>query len=227
MRRFFLFALLLGLSGQAELAGVDLSHYMDSLFAAHWPDSGFVTVWEPVKGSEAPILHKDAEIRLAGSEPMRWRGPMLLTFQADEPDGWRKTFSLRGTLRIFGPGLLPRQRIAQGEVLDETNVRSATVEWTSVAGTPTNCLADLNGRVAARTLVPSRPIVAQHVRDKPIVSAGQEIYVEVAAGNVRARIRARALEEGAQGEIILASLSSTSKSVQVRLQNAETALLVE
>jgi len=227
MRRFFLVILLVGLSGQAELAGADLSHYMDSLFAAHWPDSGFVALWEPVKGSEAPVLHKDAKIRLAGSEPIRWRGPMLLTFQADEPDGWRKTFSLRGTLRVFGPGLLPRHRIGRGEALDETNVRSATVEWTSVAGTPADCLADLTGRVAARTLVPGRPIVAEHVRDKPIVSAGQEIYVEATAGHVRARIRARALEEGAPGEIIFASLSSTSKSVQVRLQDAETALLVE
>ena len=227
MKRVFFVILLVAFFGQGKLAAIGLSQYMDSLFAAQWPDSGFTAVWEPMKGSRPPVLPKRAEIRLAGPKPARWRGPLLLTFQADEPGGWRKTFSLRGTLRIFGPGLLPRERIPQGEVLGETKVQLAIVDYTNIAGTPLGCFSDLEGKVAARTLVPSRPIVREHIRDKPIVVPGQEIYVEAVAGQVRAKIRARALEEGAQGEIIRASLSSTSKSVRVRLQDAQTALLIQ
>jgi flagella basal body P-ring formation protein FlgA len=226
MKRCFLIALLM-LWGSRGIEAIALSDYLDSLFSSHWPDSGFATIWEPVKGSNPPEFSDKVQFRLVSPEPVQWRGPMILTFLAESPDGFQKRFSLRGTLRVFGPGVLPREKIKRGEALSDAKVLCTTIEWTRVAGTPLYSLDDTAGKLAARTLAPGRPILREYLRDKSVVIPGQEIYVEAAAGNVCARLRVRALEEGAEGEIIRVTAQSSGRSLRVRVQNSQTARVIE
>jgi len=204
-----------------------LSDYLDNLFASHWPDSGFTIIWEPVKGSDPPEFSGKAQFRLVSPEPAQWRGPMILTFLAESPDGFQKRFSLRGTLRVFGPGVLPCEKIKRGKALSDAKVLRTTVEWTRIIGTPLCSLDDITGKLAARTLVPGRPILREHLRDKSVVVPGQEIYVEAIAGNVCARLRVRALEEGAEGEVIRVATSPSGRSLRVRVQDSQTARIIE
>lgn len=226
MKRLFSIVLMFGLFGPEAIATVEFPEAIDRFFAAQWPDSGFTTVWEPLKGSQPPALPESTELRLISPEPLKWQGPLLLTFKAEAP-GFQKQFSIRGILRVFGPGLLPSARIHRRESLSAANVHTATVEWTRIIGTPLRHLSELEGKVAARTLVPGRPIIVKHICLKPVIEVGQEIFVEAVAGNVRARTRARVLEAGAPGEIIRVILSPSSKRVRVRLQDTETAELIE
>jgi flagella basal body P-ring formation protein FlgA len=176
--------------------------YLDSLSASHWPDSGFVATWELGRGSPLPVFPQGTRFHLV-------------------------SFSIRGVLHVVGPGLVPLKKIRSGETLGSQNVQVATVEWTHRTGTPLYHISDLDGKVAARTLVPTRPILHEHVRKRPIVLAGQEIYVEAAAGHVRARVRARALEEGACGDAIRVLSASSSLPMKVRIQDAQTAHTIE
>ncbi|MBU1707797.1 flagellar basal body P-ring formation chaperone FlgA [bacterium] len=200
---------------------------IERFFTAEWPDSGFSTVWEPVKGSHAPELPEGVSLSLVSAKPLRFQGPMLLTFQADGPGNFEKRFSIRGTLRVFGPGLMPRMRIPKGQALSLANVRAETVEWTGLIGTPLRDTTDIGDKVAARTLVPGRPILVEHVCNRPVVKVGQEIDVETTLGNIRASVRARVLQDGAPGDIIRVLLSSSSKSIKVRLYDAKTAVPIE
>jgi flagella basal body P-ring formation protein FlgA len=224
--RWFFVILFLSFVIQPGLA-VDFSDYLDSLIASHWTQSGFEATWEPIQGSTPPSLPENAQFRLVSSEPVRWQGPMVLVFQADTPDGRKSQFSLRGVLRVFGPALLPCRIIHQGEVLSEESVKCETIEWTNVAGTPVVSVDDLSGKVAARTLVPARPVLREHIREESIVQSGQEIYVEAVAGNVRARLRARTLEKGARGETIRVLLPTSSQPMKVRIQDEQTAQIIE
>ncbi len=225
MRRFLLIFFLSFLMQKSSAA--DFSDYLDSLIASNWSESGFEATWEPIQGSEPPSMPENAQFHLVSPEPVRWQGPLVLVFQAGTPDGWKNQFSLRGVLRVFGPGLLPCKTIRQGEALSKESVKSEAIEWTHLAGTPVFSLSDLDGKVAARTLVPSRPVLREHICEKSIVQPGQEIYVEAVAGNVRARLRARTLEEGARGETIRVLLPSSTLPIKVRIQDAQTAQIIE
>ncbi|MBU1937536.1 flagella basal body P-ring formation protein FlgA, partial [bacterium] len=67
----------------------------------------------------------------------------------------------------------------------------------------------------------------EHVCNRPVVKVGQEIDVETTLGNIRASVRARVLQDGAPGDIIRVLLSSSSKSIKVRLYDAQTAVPIE
>ncbi|MFH1010779.1 MAG: flagellar basal body P-ring formation chaperone FlgA [bacterium] len=224
--KFFLWITFLGFIIHGSFAA-SFNDYLDSLFASHWPDSGFVATWESRQGSPLPVLPEGTRCRLVSPEPARWQGPMILTFQTETSDGLRSQFSIRGILRVIGPGLVPCRKIRSGEMLSPEKVQVATVDWTHLLGTPLFRLSDLEGKAAARTLVSTRPILREHVRERPVVLTGQEIYVEAVAGNVRARLRARTLEEGACGETIRVLLPSSSRPLKVRIQSAQTAQLIE
>jgi flagella basal body P-ring formation protein FlgA len=226
MKRCFLIVLLM-LWGSRGIEAIALSDYLDSLFSSHWPDSGFTTLWEPVKGSNPPEFSDKVQFRLVSPEPMQWRGPMILTFLAESPDDSQNRFSLRGTLRVFGPGVLPCEKIKRGKALSDAKVLCTRVEWTRGVGTPLYSLDDTAGKLAARTLAPGRPILREYLCEKPVVSLGQEIYVEAVAGNVCARLRVRALEEGAEGEVIRVATSPLSRSLRVRILNSQTARVIE
>jgi flagella basal body P-ring formation protein FlgA len=226
MKRWFLIAILT-LCASKGMEATALSDYLDNLFASHWPDSGFTTSWEPMKGSEPPDFSKETRFRLVSTESAPWRGPMILTLLAESPDGIARRFSLRGTLRVFGPGFVPCEKIIREEMLSDEKIVRTTVEWTDLVGTPLHSLKDVKGKLAARTLTPGRPIFRENLREKPIVISGQEILVEAVSGNVCARLRARALEEGAEGEIIRVTTSHLGRSLRARIRDTQTARLIE
>ncbi|MBM3324667.1 MAG: hypothetical protein FJY66_03270, partial [Calditrichaeota bacterium] len=131
-----------------------------------------MATWEPRKGNALPVFPEGTRFHLVPPEPARWKGPMILTFQAEKPDGSRSRFSIQGVLRVSGPALVPCRKIHSGEVLGAEKLQIGTAEWTNILGTPLFRLADLDGKVAARTLVFSRPILREHVREKPVVMSG-------------------------------------------------------
>lgn len=86
--------------------------------------------------------------------------------------------------------------------MDSSALIEMEAEWTRLRSDPLDWNAFSAKKIAARALVPGRPLTAHDVKGAPVIERDQTVQVEYEDGAVKIRLRGRALQAGAVGEKI-------------------------
>jgi flagella basal body P-ring formation protein FlgA len=164
--------------------------------------------------------------QLAEPRATRLAGSMILTLERRNGDGGLQRIAFSGAARVFGSALTVRRRVNAGKPLDSVNVEPIEAEWTRLNGQPLVMLTTSSPQIAARALLPGRPILTQDVKAAPRVRRGQPVSLVYAEGNVHVRLSGRALQDGATGDVIsVAADLGRSKSFMGTVADDGTVLL--
>jgi len=177
------------------------SAMIERLIAAAWAPQAVRVEWA-FNGKAPAALAQYDDWQLAEPRATRLAGSMIVTLERRDESGGLHRASFSGMARVFGPALTVKKRVDAGQPLDSANVVAIETEWTRLNGQPLPALTTSMPQVAARALLPGRPILTQDVKAAPRVRRGQTVSLLYAEGNVHVRLSGRALEDGATGDVI-------------------------
>ena len=206
-----------------------------------WADSGSAVIekliaeaWAPqivrvewaFNGTAPAALARYDDWQLAEPRATRLAGSMILTLERRDEGGALQRMAFSGAARVFGCALTVKKRVDAGGPLDSANIEPIEAEWTRLNGQPLVMLTTSMPQVAARALLPGRPILVQEVKAAPRVRRGQTVSLLYAEGNVQVRLSGRALQDGATGDVIsVAADLGRSKSFTGTVADDGTVLL--
>jgi len=196
----FLLALLAFAAASACRAG-DLENRIASLIAEAWQPHDVRVEWR-FSGRVPPALEARSDWEIAEPRPNRLAGSMILTLSGKDSQSRDKRVTVSGTARIFGKALTATRAIRAGEAMDSSVFIETEAEWTRLRSDPLDWSVFPTKKIAARALVPGRPLTAQDVKDAPVIARDQAVQVEYEDGAVKVKLRGRALQAGAVGEKI-------------------------
>lgn len=197
MRGIFLITVLIfPLCGFADPAEA----LLETLIGEAWAPQTVRVEWT-FREKAPSVLSSYTDWRLSDPRPTRLAGSMIVSLQRTAADGTLQKTAVSGTCRVFGRGLTVKARVDAGQKLDRENLQSIEAELTRLNG---ERLASIPAApcVAVRALVPGRVILAQDVKNPPLVRSGSKVSLVYAEGHVLVRLNGRALQDGAAGEVI-------------------------
>lgn len=86
--------------------------------------------------------------------------------------------------------------------------------------------ADLEGRVARRTLVPGQPITRDAIRASYVVTQGQRVSIQFQSESISIVMMGTAVQSGSVGDVISVRNTDTGRLVRARIMDAETLTVV-
>lgn len=86
--------------------------------------------------------------------------------------------------------------------------------------------ADLEGRVARRTLVPGQPITRDAIRASYVVTQGQRVSIQFQSESISIVMTGTAVQSGSAGDVISVRNTDTGRLVRARITDAETLTVV-
>jgi flagellar basal body P-ring formation protein FlgA len=107
--------------------------------------------------------------------------------------------------------------IARGEAIGIDDVTFVAAS----AATPADAIAELDqlvGMSARRALAPDRPLRASDVMVTPAVKRGEPVTLMFQSGAMRIAMRARALEDGAPGEVVRVLNTDSNRTVEALVE---------
>jgi len=173
-----------------------------------------VTVTEVVPDSPLPAA-PPREIRTLRRSAGR------MTFLLLFDDG--KSSVVTARVRAYDWVIRTRVPVAKGTVLDETTVYRELSDVRRIPAGALRSLADVKGRVAARSMVADRVIRERDVRASAAVRRGEEISIVYETGGLRITMPGIARENGAIGDRIRIENTTSGKILTGRLVDRETA----
>jgi flagella basal body P-ring formation protein FlgA len=111
---------------------------------------------------------------------------------------------------------VPRRTIDRGHVLRRSDLRLAEVHVPSPKLVVTD-LQTLLGREVRRPLTAGHPVPRRSVDSEKLVKRGDTVKVTVSTGGFRVVMEGRALEPGAEGEIVRIVNAQSSEIVEARV----------
>ena len=165
--------------------------------------------WEPrlvrvewtFNGQAPAALEQHDDWTLSGTNATRIAGSVILILQRREALATEKVV-VTGTAHVFGQSLTVKQPVAATKPVEISNLDSLETEWTHLNGDPAQLPDFATPQNAARELVPGRTIITRDLRGANVIHRGQTIDVNYVDGAVHVRFPARALKDGAAGEVI-------------------------
>jgi flagella basal body P-ring formation protein FlgA len=201
------------------------SAMIEKLITGAWAPQDVRVEWTFSEKTPAALTQHD-DWQLAEPRATRLAGSMIVTIERRNENGVLQRLAFSGSARVFGSALTVKKRVNAGECLDSANVERIEAEWTRLNGQPLAALTSSVPQVAARALVPGRPILTQDVKAAPRIRRGQTVSLLYAEGNVHVRLNGRALQDGAAGDTIsVAAHIGKSKSFTGTVTEDGTVLL--
>ena len=202
-----------------------VSAIIEKLIAEAWAPQIVRVEWS-FNEKTPPALSRYDDWRLAEPRATRLAGSMILTLERRDERGALQRMAFSGAARVFASALTVKRRVDAGGPLDSANIERIETEWTRLNGQPLVTLTTSSPQVAARALLPGRPILVQEVKAAPRVRRGQTVSLLYAEGNVQVRLSGRALQDGATGDVIsVAADLGRSKSFTGTVADDGTVLL--
>ncbi|MDD5088583.1 MAG: flagellar basal body P-ring formation chaperone FlgA [bacterium] len=200
-----LFLALFALTTVSVCRAADPEATIASLIAEVWRPREVRVEWR-FAGKVPPALEAEGRWKIAEPRPSHLSGSVILALSGLDSSPREQTVTISGTARIFGPSLLPIRTIRAGEAVDSSLFVAGEAEWTRLRSDVLDGSALRANRIAARTLIPGRPLTAADLKDAPVIERDQAVQVEYEDGAVKITIRGRALQAGAVGEKIVVAV---------------------
>ncbi|RPH95733.1 flagellar basal body P-ring formation protein FlgA [candidate division KSB1 bacterium] len=214
MRAIFFLSLILLLAVPAILFAASPEQVVETLIAAAWAPREVRVEWE-FNGKPPVVLSQFTDWTIAEPRPMRLAGSLILSLERRDEKGTAHRIAFSGTARVFGPAFTARQRIEAGAKVDTTQLEIIEAEWTRLNGDPITASSFRTATLAARALIPGRPLTAQDIKTSPVIQKGQSVEMNYSEGAVRVRMTGRAMADGAVGDVIPVAVGmGTSKRFQ-------------
>lgn len=198
MRRL-LWGMLLGCP--AILYAGTAAELVETLIAEHWSPRTVRVNWQ-FRGAPPAALTEHADWILAEPKPLRMAGSLLLTLERRTAAGAVQRLGINGAARVFGTACVPVRGIPAGNPVRRCDLDIVEAEWTRLHADAADSICFDLPVIAARMLVPGRPLTLADLRPVPQIHKGQIVNVVYTDGGVTIRMSGRAMTEGATGETI-------------------------
>jgi flagella basal body P-ring formation protein FlgA len=191
---------------------------IEQLIAAEWQPFQVAVEWSSTGALPISVAAHD-DWTLVATLPPRPCGSLIVQLERSDADGQSQRVSISGNCRVRVETFTVNHQIPAGQPLTVADLVPATIEWKPAFGEPVRTSAIGAVTVAARSLIPGRPVVVSDLKSAELIQRGQYISLVYASGAVRVMLPARALDGGVAGDLIqAATLDSPSKVYQGRIQ---------
>ncbi len=147
------------------------------------------------------------------------RGPQTYSLMRKAANGSSETVKVNGIAKVFARVPTPSRTIASGSGIQPEAFTDAELEITNQQSPILSLETFTTPHIAARTLVPGRPLSAHDLIPAPIVRAGQQVRMLLAVGDVRITMMGRSLSNGSEGETIRVIQEDTRKVYSAIIRN--------
>lgn len=148
------------------------------------------------------LLNSVSDWTLAEPRPTRMAGSVILVLQHIGSEKTVQRITVSGTARIFSQGWTARRSISVGQPVAMADLNFVTTELTNLnAALATDEDLILNP-VAARMLVPGRPISVRDLKAVTRVHRGQMVELLCKDASVLVKLSGKAMQDGAVGDTI-------------------------
>jgi flagella basal body P-ring formation protein FlgA len=105
-------------------------------------------------------------------------------------------------VRVFAPALIAARNINAGEEFAPADVRVEEIEWTRQ---PTGLLTDpaqVQNKIALRSFAPGQTVRAANLRERPVVSSGDQVKITYGGNGFVVSSSGRALAPAIEGQSV-------------------------
>ena len=166
--------------------------------------------WDPLE-TEIEVAAPQQEARVPDGElEVQWRpdptyrylgtGSFRGTVTVD--GAHQKTFLCKAKIETYGDVVVAASDIPRGRPLSPRNLRTETRALSTLSAPAFRRPEELVGYIARRTIFPGQVISMRHVVLPTLVKRNQIVTVEARAGRLQIQGQARAVSEGAAGDLV-------------------------
>ena len=191
---------------------------IETLIARAWQPLPVTVEWSSTGALPLSVAaHEDWT--LTSQLPARPCGALIVQLERTSAGGESSRVSVSGNCRVRVDTYTVDRTISAGQPLAATDLVPTTVEWKPAFGEPIHPALITTSTVAARAIIPGRPVTTSDLKSADTIQRGQRVSLIYETGSVRVTLPARALSGGAPGEIIqFATMDSPSKVYKGRIQ---------
>lgn len=128
-------------------------------------------------------------------------------------------------LHIFQPVLVAQSRILPRTPLKGAPVVKKEVDVSRLHSPPLHSVAQLAGKMARRVIQPAQPLTEADVMPVLLIQRGEKVTLQYNRGSLHIELTARALQDGAQGEVIWLLNPQTRQRIQGRVVDRSLAIV--
>ncbi|MBI5058332.1 flagellar basal body P-ring formation protein FlgA [candidate division KSB1 bacterium] len=211
------FVIVLAGFGTAAFADAG-SSVIEALIAREWQPLTATVEWASTGALPLSVAAQD-DWTLAVALPHRPCGSLIVQLERKEFNHETRRVSVSGNCRVRVDAFTVARQIAAGQPLTPEDLIPVTMDWKPAYGEPIQPGQLTPGIMAARALIPGRPVCHSDLKRADLIQPGQRVSMHYESGTVRVTIPGRALAGGAPGDLIqAATYDSPSKTYQGRIQ---------
>jgi flagella basal body P-ring formation protein FlgA len=211
-------AAILILFAAATASAVAGASVIEQLITEQWLPLHVTVEWSSTGALPISVAAHD-DWKLGTALPVRPCGSLIVQLERSDVNGTMQRVSVSGNCRVRVETFTVNRQIPAGQSITAADLIPATIEWKPAFGEPIQPGMITAETVAAHALIPGRPVVVADLKAAALIQRGQRISLSYQSGAVRVTMLARALADGAAGDLIqAATLDSPGKVYQGRIQ---------
>lgn len=188
------------------------------------PDATIVDVLPPP--SDYIVSDGNVDFRWVPNPQYRYLGTGSFRGEILVDGRVEKTFYTKATITTYEQVVVASRGIQRGDLLSSANLRLENRELSALKGASFFSLDEVQGFVAKSTIFLGQVITARRVAPPVLIKRNQIVQVETTLGALTIRARARALSQGAAGDLVRA-INLSSKEEFAGIVRPDGVLIVE
>lgn len=214
------FILFFNLTGNAFAAVQDLTALQEMVreFAANTLDNNPEIKTEIIVGKLDPRLRLakcDSSLEISQYNKARFGNQMSVSVSC--PSNTRWSIYVPVTIKQIAKVLTVARSIRKGQMIDQGDLQWKEYELGRLPGGYFMNSQDVVGMVAQRNIRNGMVIASRHLRPPFAVKKGEQVVIKAAIGGVEVKMSGTAQGDGARGDIINVTNSSSNKTVEAQV----------
>ncbi len=154
------------------------------------------------------------------------RGNTVVTVDAFWNGKIVRRFNYTLKVRVFQKVWQSRERITARTLIKPEDFEQTEREITHLYGEPVTDIREIAGQITRRSLAPGNVLTRDMLKPAPLISRGDQVELVYRQSTVSIKMRARALQNGAEGEVIWFFFPESRKRFKGRVITRDQAAFV-
>jgi flagella basal body P-ring formation protein FlgA len=203
--------------GQNEL----LDDLRTELVAKFAPDGTLsietVAPWKTIQVPDSRWKANLTRVSVQGIQPR-----MTLNFRIVCGDETVGEYQIQITCSVMREVLVSTRRFNRADPVSASDFQIQTRDILDVNGTPVRASAALDGIQTRSPISEGQVLCTRDIEERPLVHKGQVVEAVAVEGKMRIAVKAVAMEDGREGDLINVRNSSSNKDIQAKILNDHT-----
>ena len=178
--------------------------------------------WDPldatvtVEAPTSPTILPDGvfEIAWRPSSNYRYLGTGAFSGVVQVDGRPQKTLLVKATIDVMADVVVARRDIPRGRIITRDDVELAEQSLALQSDSAATSLDEVVGMIARRTVFPGQTLSLRNIEAPTLIKRNQIVNVELHSGGVFIQTRAKAMDDGRAGDLIVCANPVTKKEFQ-------------